>query len=180
MLHEAASRGDTEVLAALLHAAGPACLHRTDGRGLGRTPLHSAIIHGQQATAELLIEQLLAVAPQLAQPEAERQAAAEGSAAAGDGSSDGAAAGAAGCESTAPRKAAAGGLSAADHQGYTALHWAALKGSTPLVRRLLAGGADKETAAADQMTALHLAAKAGHVPAVHALLAAGACVTGAH
>lgn len=172
LLHEAASRGDTEVLAALLQAAGPACLCRTDGRGLGRTPLHSAIIHGQEGTAGLLIEQLLAAGPQSAEAEEGWQAAPSDRAGAGEGGSAGQAA-------EPSSTAAASGLDAADQQGYTALHWAALKGSTALVRRLLAAGANKQAAAADQVTPLHLAAKAGHVPIVHALLAAGACVTGA-
>ena len=178
LLHEAASRGDAGVLSALLQAAGPACLCRTDGRGLGRTPLHSAVIHGQAATAELLIEQLLAAGqPQQAgvlEDPASQQAAAKGAAAAAQGTDGAAAAEGGGAVATA----AAGGLDAADSQGYTALHWAALKGSAPLVRRLLAAGADREAAAGDQVTPLHLAAKTGHVPTVHALLAAGTCVTG--
>lgn len=165
------------MLSALLQAAGPACLCRADGRSLGRTPLHSAVIHGQAATAELLIEQLLAAGPQLAGAlgaPAGQQATAESAAAAGQGTESVAAK-----ESSAPGSAAAaGGLDAADSQGYSALHWAALKGSAPLVRRLLAAGADKEKAAADQVTPLHLAVKTGHVPTVHALLTAGACVTG--
>lgn len=177
LLHEAASRGDTEVLSALLQAAGPACLCRTDGRGLGRTPLHSAIIHGQEGTAELLIEQLLAFGPQLAAPEDGQQAVEQGADAVGEDSGDAPADGTA-TGSHASSKAVAGGLDAADQQGYTALHWAALKGSTALVRRLLAVGANKEAAAAEQVTPLHLAAKGGHVLTVHALLAAGACVTG--
>jgi hypothetical protein len=38
LLHEAASRGDVQVLAALLEAAGDEALAHTDGRGLGRMP----------------------------------------------------------------------------------------------------------------------------------------------
>ncbi len=167
------------MLSALLQAAGPACLCRTDGRGLGRTPLHSAIIHGQEGTAELLIEQLLASGPQLAAPEDGQQAVPSSADAAGEDGGDKAPAGARAGGSPAPTSTAvAAGLDAADQQGCTALHWAALKGSTALVRRLLAAGANKEAAAADQVTPLHLAAKGGHVLTVHALLAAGACVTG--
>lgn len=152
LLHEAASRGDVGVLQALLGAAGASSLARTDGRGLGRTPLHAAIMHGQAAAAELLL------AAQL------RHAAAGGGS---EGAADGVA-------------AAAAGLDAADAQGFTPLHWAAIKGSVGVLHRLLAAGADKEAAAADQMRPLHLAAKAGHVEAVHALLEAGCAVTGAH
>ena len=143
-----------EVLQALVAAAGGASLGRVDGRGLGRTPLHSAVIHSQAAAAELLVE------VQLAHPLA------------GGGSSASAAPDAAG---------GAGlplGLDAADAQGYTALHWAAAKGSVGLLGRLLAAGANKEAAASDGMTPLHLAAKAGHVGAVRALLDAGCRVAG--
>lgn len=154
LLHEAASRGDAEVLQALLEAAGDSCLSRTDGRGLGRTPLHAAIMHGQAATAELLIEAQL------------RHAATRDGVAGSDGAAE------------VAQAAAVFGLDATDSQGFTALHWAATKGSTSVLRRLLAAGADREASAADQMRPLHLAAKAGHAAAVHALLEAGCCVTG--
>ena len=164
LLHEAASRGDVEVLQALLGAAGDACLDRTDGRGLGRTPLHSAVLHGRTAAAEMLIDaqQRAAGASGGQQGQAQEQQQADVAAEA------------------APEAAAApGGLNAADSQGYTALHWAAAKGSTGVLRRLLAAGAGREAVAQDGMSPLHLAAKAGHVGAVHALRDAGCTVTGA-
>ena len=105
LLHEAASRGDADVLEALLAAAPQAALGRTDGRGLGRTPLHSAVLHCQAAAAQLLVEEHLRRLQ-------ERR----------HGTSDSAAA--------AASAAGAGGLDAADSQGYTALHMAAMKGMT--------------------------------------------------
>lgn len=175
LLHEAASRGDVEVLQVLLQAAGSAALGRTDGRGLGRTPLHSAVIHRQAAAAQLLIDahlrsqdvadSIASAAPEQREQHERRQQQEGGQEAAGAGEQP---------ASAAP----AGGLDAADSQGLTPLHWAALTGSSRVLRRLLAAGARHEAVAADGMTPLHLAAKAGHVAAVQALLEAGSFVTG--
>ena len=161
LLHEAASRGDVEVLAALLAAAGGGALARTDGRGLGRTPLHSSVIHRQAAAAELLIQAAV------------RQQGGGAAAAAAGGDGDTA-------EEAAPGAAAAPAccLDAADSQGLTPLAWAAMTGSMRVLRVLLAAGASREAAAADGMTPLHLAAKAGHGSVVQALLEAGSSVTG--
>lgn len=172
LLHEAASRGDVEVLRALLDAAGSSALGRTDGRGLGRTPLHSAAIHRQAAAAELLIAAHLhssgvvgATAPAERKQEEEQASGQEG-----DGEQT--------AGQTAVPAAPASGLDAADSQGFTALHWAAMTGSNRILRCLLAAGARLEAVAADGMTPLHLAAKAGHSAAVQALLKAGSSVTG--
>lgn len=177
MLHEAASRGDVEVLAALLAAAGSSALARTDGRGLGRTPLHSAVIHQQAAAAELLIYAQLSQPTSSPVPESSSGSQSEVPQSQEDGQDEeaeleGAAA------TGAPSTAAPSGLDAADSQGLTALHWAAMAGSTRVLRRLLAAGASREAAAADGMTPLHLAAKAGHVGAVQTLLEAGCSVAG--
>lgn len=158
LLHEAASRGDLEVLQTLLAAAGDAALTRTDGRGLGRTPLHCAVIHGQATAAELLIRR---------HQQADRPPASQGQEPAAAAADAGEAAAAA---------PAGGGLDAADGQGFTALCWAAFKGSTSTLQLLLAAGASTDAATAEGQTPLHLAAKGGHVAAVHFLLEMGAQV----
>lgn len=74
--------------------------------------------------------------------------------------------------------AAGAGVEARDNDGYTALHWAAMRGNGAIVELLLAQGAS--VGAADRTfraTPLHLAVRAGHPGAVKALLNGGASIS---
>lgn len=69
-------------------------------------------------------------------------------------------------------------VNAAQGDGTTALHWAALKGEAELVQMLAtAGGNLRATTRLGGYTPLYLAAKGGHSTVVATLLAAGADVT---
>jgi ankyrin repeat protein len=59
---------------------------------------------------------------------------------------------------------------------YTPLHVASQGGSAPIVKALLASGADARAVTTDGVSALHLAAMGGDAAVVHALVAAGADV----
>lgn len=59
-----------------------------------------------------------------------------------------------------------------ESRGYTALHWASIRGHTDAVRTLLLAGADQEAKNARQSTPLVLAAWKGHFEVVRELLAA--------
>lgn len=66
-------------------------------------------------------------------------------------------------------------VNAAQGDGMTALHWAAMHGDAELARMLLYAGARKDAATRNgAYTPLHLAAKAGRASVVKALLEAGA------
>jgi uncharacterized protein len=68
-----------------------------------------------------------------------------------------------------------GDVNAAQGDGMTALHWAALDGNVDLVKMLIYAGANLEaTTRLGGYTALHLAAKNGRADVVEALLTAGA------
>ena len=70
-----------------------------------------------------------------------------------------------------------GDVNAAQGDGTTALHWAAMKGDADLIRVLTTAGANlRATTRLGGYTPLYLAARAGHYEAVAALLAAGADV----
>ncbi len=70
-----------------------------------------------------------------------------------------------------------GDVNAAQGDGTTALHWAAMKGDAEMVRLLATAGANlRATTRLGGYTPLYLAARAGHYEAVAALLAAGADV----
>lgn len=70
---------------------------------------------------------------------------------------------------------AAGALSEhRDHQGRTALHYAALGGNPELVDRILTAGVSVDVADREGLTPLMNAVREGHVPTAHMLLAAGA------
>ncbi len=65
-------------------------------------------------------------------------------------------------------------VNAAQGDGMTALHWAAMNGNAELVDVLLyAGAATEATTRLGGYTALHLASRAGHAPAITALVAQG-------
>ena len=65
-------------------------------------------------------------------------------------------------------------VNAAQGDGMTALHWAAMQGDQDLVQMLLAAGANvRATTRLGGYTALHLATQGGHSQAAAALLAAG-------
>ena len=59
---------------------------------------------------------------------------------------------------------------------YTPLHVASQGGSAPIVKALLASGADARAVTTDGVSALHLAAMGGDAAVVHALVAADAAV----
>ena len=66
-------------------------------------------------------------------------------------------------------------VNAAQGDGTTALHWAAMKGDAELVQMLIVAGANvKATTRIGAYTPLYLAAKGGHTAAIAALLAGGA------
>jgi ankyrin repeat protein len=66
-------------------------------------------------------------------------------------------------------------VNAAQGDGMTALHWAARRGETEMVRMLLAAGANvRATTRLGNYTALLLASEGGHAAAIDALAAAGA------
>jgi ankyrin repeat protein len=66
-------------------------------------------------------------------------------------------------------------VNAAQGDGMTALHWAAMQGDQDLVQMLLAAGANvRATTRLGGYTALHLASQGGHSQVAAALLAAGA------
>jgi ankyrin repeat protein len=68
-----------------------------------------------------------------------------------------------------------GDANAAQGDGMTALHWAAMSGNAEMVKLLAVGGANLEAVTRNgSYTALHLASKGGHAGAVRALLEAGA------
>jgi ankyrin repeat protein len=68
-----------------------------------------------------------------------------------------------------------GDANAAQGDGMTALHWAAMSGNAEMVKLLAVGGANLEAVTRNgSYTALHLASKGGHAGAVRALLDAGA------
>ena len=72
---------------------------------------------------------------------------------------------------------AGGDVSAAQGDGMTALHWAALHGDTPLVSLLLTAGANiRATTRIGGYTPLHLASRGGYSHVMQALIAAGAQV----
>lgn len=60
-----------------------------------------------------------------------------------------------------------------NHEGWTALHYAAFEGRLALLERLLAAGADPEALAPNKSDALMLAARNGHIDVVRRLLKAG-------
>ena len=69
-------------------------------------------------------------------------------------------------------------VSAAQPDGMTALHWAALHGDMPLASMLLAAGANvRARTRLGDYTALHLASQGGHLALMQALIAAGADVS---
>ncbi len=69
-------------------------------------------------------------------------------------------------------------VNAAQGDGMTPLHWAAMKGQAEIASILLyAGGSHAATTRLGGYTPLHLAARAGSAPIVDALVAAGASVT---
>jgi len=66
-------------------------------------------------------------------------------------------------------------VNAAQGDGMTALHWAAVNGDAALAQMLLSAGANiRATTRLGGITALHMASQAGHAPVVAALIAAGA------
>lgn len=66
-------------------------------------------------------------------------------------------------------------VNAAQGDGMTGLHWAAMRGDAALVRALLVAGASpRATTRLNGYTPLHLASQGGHAEAVEALLAGGA------
>ena len=66
-------------------------------------------------------------------------------------------------------------INAAQGDGMTALHWAARRGETDMVRMLLAAGANvRATTRLGNYTPLLLASEAGHAAGIEALIAAGA------
>ncbi len=66
-------------------------------------------------------------------------------------------------------------VNAAQGDGMTALHWAAVNGDVPMVKTLLAAGAFPDATTRDgAYTPLHLAARAGRAGTVEALLEGGA------
>jgi ankyrin repeat protein len=71
-------------------------------------------------------------------------------------------------------------VSAADAEGVTALHFAAMRGSVEFVKALLAAGASPNAKATDEgVTPLHVAAKRAPAGVIEALLAAGATLDAA-
>ncbi len=69
-------------------------------------------------------------------------------------------------------------VNAAQGDGMTALHWAAMNGNAELVEVLLyAGAASEATTRLGGYTALHLASRVGHAEAIGALVAQGADVS---
>jgi uncharacterized protein len=66
-------------------------------------------------------------------------------------------------------------VNAAQGDGMTALHWAAVNGDAALAQMLLSAGANiRATTRLGGITALHMASQAGHAQVVAALIAAGA------
>ena len=66
-------------------------------------------------------------------------------------------------------------VNAAQGDGMSALHWAAMNGNTEIAELLISAGASPRSATRlGSYTALHLAAKGGHASVVKALIAAGA------
>jgi ankyrin repeat protein len=71
-----------------------------------------------------------------------------------------------------------GDVGAAQADGMTALHWAALHGDTPLASLLIMAGANvRATTRLGDYTPLHLASQYGHARVMQALIAAGADVS---
>lgn len=69
-------------------------------------------------------------------------------------------------------------LSAAEADGFTALHWAAQRNNTELAQLLLAAGANAKTSTRYNITPLYLAAMNGNTPMMQRLLDAGADANG--
>lgn len=70
---------------------------------------------------------------------------------------------------------AGGDVNAAQGDGMTALHWAAMQGDVEMTTMLLAAGANVKAATRlGAYTPLHLASEAGYAPVVRLLLSAGA------
>jgi hypothetical protein len=70
-------------------------------------------------------------------------------------------------------------VNAAQGDGMTALHWAAVNGDAALAQMLLSAGANiRATTRLGGITALHMASQAGHAQVVAALIAAGAQTNG--
>ena len=66
-------------------------------------------------------------------------------------------------------------VNAAQGDGMTALHWAAMNGDTAMVQMLLSAGANiRATTRLGAITPLHMASQGGHAQVVAALIAAGA------
>ena len=68
-------------------------------------------------------------------------------------------------------------LEAKHRDGWTSLHWAALRGHTEAAKALIGAGADLEAKNDDGWTALYHAAARGYTEAAKALIAAGADIS---